>query len=704
LYLRIVPRAGIGACRQKSEARAKTASAENAIVPALAMLLHAATIFLSALLLFLVQPLIAKQILPWFGGAAAVWTTCLLFFQSALLAGYGYAHAVTKVLKPRRQAQLHATLLAVSLLFLPIVVSPSWKPPDPSAPTLRILGMLSASIGLPYLLLSTTTPLLQAWFFQRFRSAQPYRLFALSNLGSLLALPAYPLLLEPFLGSLNCARLWSVLYALFAICCALTGWFSVRAASSADPAPAAVSSRPALLPKAHVASWLLLSSASTCLLLSVTNHLTQNVASVPFLWVLPLAIYLFTFIICFDRPAWYRRPFFMTLSAGMIIIMAFRINSLELAWVAPLFALGLFSACMFCHGELARLRPDPGHLTIYYLCISLGGALGALLVAVLAPVALKGFFELHIVLLWIGVLLVARSWSYGFVARTVAVLVVLLVGYFDFAAFHATTQGLREIDRNFYGVVRVRDWKRVAHLRAMYHGSITHGCQYLDPAKAMKGACYVSPTSAYGRVMRALEGKPRKVGVIGLGAGSLMAYARPHDEWVFYELDPMVVEIAERQFSFQRLSPAKAKYVLGDGRLSLEREAPRGYDLLAIDAFSGDSIPMHLITREAMEVYVKHLRPDGVIVFQATNRYVDLLPVIRRLADEFGMQTAWIEDLPPRSQNGDFAFETDQVIVTKNTALLQSPLIKEASRPARQRADLPLFTDDYFNLFRILML
>jgi spermidine synthase len=219
----------------------------------------------------------------------------------------------------------------------------------------------------------------------------------------------------------------------------------------------------------------------------------------------------------------------------------------------------------------------------------------------------------------------------------------------------------------------------------------------------MEGACYVSPTSAYGRVMRAMEGRPRKVGVIGLGAGSLMAYARPGDEWVFYELDPMVVEIAERQFSFQRLSPAKAKYVLGDGRLSLEREAPRGYDLLAIDAFSGDSIPMHLITREAMEVYVKHLSPDGALVFQATNRYVDLLPVIRRLADEFGMQTAWIEDLPPRSENGDFAFETDQVIVTKNTALLQSPMISEVSRPARQRADLKLFTDDYFNLFRILM-
>lgn len=670
------------------------------------MVLHAATIFLSALLLFLVQPLIAKQILPWFGGAASVWTTCLLFFQTVLLAGYGYAHASTRFLKPRHQVQLHAALLLCSLLFLPIVVSPSWKPPDPSAPVLRILGMLGASIGLPYLLLSTTTPLLQAWFFQRFRSQQPYRLFALSNLGSLLALPAYPLLLEPFFGSTDCARLWSVLYALFAGCCALTGWLTLRGLS-AEPlpsAPSAPAGRRALLPKGHVVSWLLLSSASTCLLLSVTNHLTQNVASVPFLWVLPLALYLITFIICFDRPAWYRRMFFMTLSGVLIVLMAFRINSLELQYVAPLFALGLFSACMFCHGELSRLRPDPGHLTVYYLCISLGGALGALLVAVLAPIALDGYFELHLVLLWIGALLVVRAWSYGAAARTLAVLAMLLVGYFDYGAFRATTHGLREIDRNFYGVVRVRDWKRVAHLRAMYHGAITHGCQYLDPAKAMEGACYVSPTSGYGRVMRAMEGRPRKVGVIGLGAGSLMAYARPGDEWVFYELDPMVVEIAERQFSFQRLSPVKAKYVLGDGRLSLEREPPRGYDLLAIDAFSGDSIPMHLITKEAMAVYLKHLRPDGALVFQATNRYVDLLPVIRRLADEYGMQTAWIEDLPKRSDDGNFAFETDQVIVTKNSTLLQSPLLKEVSRPARQRPDLKLFTDDYYNLFRILML
>jgi hypothetical protein len=422
------------------------------------------------------------------------------------------------------------------------------------------------------------------------------------------------------------------------------------------------------------------------------------------LWVLPLSLYLITFIICFDRPSWYRRLFFMTLSGAAMVLMAFRINSLELQVVAPLFALGLFTACMFCHGELARLRPDPGHLTVYYLCISLGGALGALLVAVLAPIALDGYFELHIVLFWIGLLLVARAWSYGFVARTSALLVVLFVGYFDYAAIRANTHGLREMDRNFYGVVRVRDWKRVAHVRAMYHGGITHGCQYLDPAKAMAGACYVGPTSGYGRVMRALEGRPRKVGVIGLGAGSLMAYARPGDEWVFYELDPMVVEIAERQFSFQRLSPTKAKYVLGDGRLSLEREAPRNYDLLAIDAFSGDSIPMHLITREAMTVYLKHLRPDGALVFQATNRYVDLLPVIRRLADEFGMQTAWVEDLPPRADNGDFAFETDQVIVTKNATLLESPFIKGASRPARKRDDLKLFTDDYYNLFRILML
>jgi hypothetical protein len=671
------------------------------------MVLHAATIFLSALLLFLVQPLIAKQILPWFGGAASVWTTCLLFFQSALLAGYSYAHAVTRYLKPRRQVQLHAALLALSLALLPIVVSPSWKPPDPSAPVLRILAMLSASIGLPYVLLSTTTPLLQAWFFQRFRSAQPYRLFALSNLGSLLALPAYPLLMEPYLGTTDSARLWSGLYALFAVCCALTGWLTLRGASdAASPVaePAAVSGSATPLAARQVALWLLLSSAGTCLLLSVTNHLTQDVASVPFLWVMPLAIYLITFIICFDRPSWYRRVFFMTLSGLSLMVMAFRINSLHLQSVAPLFGLGLFACCMFCHGELARLKPDPGHLTVYYLCISLGGALGALLVAVLAPIALNGFFELHIVLFWIALLLALRAWPGGHVARVAALAAIMVVGYFDVAAIGVTTNGLRELERNFYGVVRVRDWKRVAKLRAMYHGSITHGCQYLAPAKAMEGSCYVSPTSGYGRLLRTMEGRPRKVGVIGLGAGSLMAYARPGDEWIFYELDPMVVEIAERQFSFQRLSPAKAQYVLGDGRLSLEREAPRSYDLLAIDAFSGDSIPMHLLTREAMEVYVKHLSPEGAIVFQATNRYVDLLPVIRRLADEFGMQTAWIEDLPPRSKDGDFAFETDQVIVTKNQALLKAPLIDNVSQPARKREDLPLFTDEFSNLFRILML
>ena len=671
---------------------------------------YAATIFLSSFLLFLVQPLIARQILPWFGGAASVWTTCLLFFQSVLLAGYAYAHALVRWLGPRKQVYVHSLLLLASLALLPILANPAWKPAGHDDPIPRILGLLAVTIGPPYLLLSTTTPLLQAWYFRSFATRVPYRLFALSNAASMLALFGYPLGMEPVLGVAASARLWSYLYAAFVLLCVVSGVFSLRArtlapreaaaAPAAEPTWELPGAEARVSSTARVGLWLLLSSTGTCSLLAVSNHITQNIASVPFIWVLPLALYLLTFIICFDRPRVYVRGVFLPLMAALLLAMAFKVNSVKLSYVLPLFSLGLFVACMFCHGELAALRPDPSQLTLYYLVISLGGALGAFVIAIAAPLVLRGYYEMHAVLALLGVLLVAFAWRRDVLYGVLSATVLAFVLWFAADAIRIYTARVREMQRDFYGVVRIRDWAGPPPLRVMFHGGINHGGQYLEPSRALEPTCYVGKTSGYGRLLQTLAG-PRKVGVLGLGVGALMTYAGPGDHWVFYEIDPLVVELAERHFSFLRVPGAKVEHVLGDGRLSLEREPPRGYDMLAVDAFSGDAVPMHLLTREAMAIYARHIKPEGAIVFQATNRFVDLMPVIRRLADELGMHTYWVDD-EPQLQKGDFAFGTDQVIVTKNRALFEAPLLRGAGKPAPARSDLAPFTDDYYNLVRIL--
>ncbi|MEY4580600.1 MAG: hypothetical protein RL701_5303 [Pseudomonadota bacterium] len=664
------------------------------------MLPYAVTTFLSAFLLFIVQPLIARQILPWFGGAAAVWTTCLLFFQSVLLAGYAYTHASVRWLRPRQQVYVHCALLLASLFILPIAPDPAWKPIGHEDPVARILGLLAVTIGVPYWLLSTTTPLVQAWYWRRFESNMPYRLFALSNLASLVALFGYPLVAEPYVGVAACARAWSYAYGIFVLFCIGTGLHSLRRVTSVVESPSHVAEPAVRVPLQQLLRWLLFASTGTFVLLAVSNHITQNIAAVPFLWVLPLALYLLTFIICFDKPQWYVRGVFWPLLSVAVVAMVWHITSVQLPLVAPLFAAGLFVACMFCHGELARLRPAPQHLTLYYLIISAGGALGALCLAIGAPLLLRGYFEMHAVLALLALLLIGCVWRLHPLLRVASVAVLIGVLWLDGKAIKIYTARLREMERDFYGVVRVRDWHGPPRMRVMFHGGINHGGQYLEPGRTMEPTCYVGLTSGYGRLLRAFTG-PKKVGVLGLGAGALMTYARPGDSWVFYEIDPLVVKIAARQFSFQREANTQVEHVLGDGRLALEREPSRAYDVLAIDAFSGDAVPMHLLTREAMAAYVKHLKPDGAIVFQATNRFVDLLPVIRRLADEVGMQTLWIDD-EPDLRKGYFSFGTDQVIVTRNAQLLQSETLRGVGKPAPVRADLPTFTDDFHNVTSIL--
>ena len=681
-----------------------------------AILPYAGTIFLSAFLLFLVQPIIAKQILPWFGGSAAVWTTCLVFFQSILLAGYAYADLGQR-LGMQRQTLLHAALLVLSLLTLPILASDAWKPQGDEAPILRILLLLLVTIGLPYFLLSTTTPLLQSWYWRRFRSAVPYRLFALSNFASLLALLGFPVLFEPWLDLRQLGWTWSIVYTLFVVVCAATGWASMKGASASigEPLtqPDSAAARAAVSTTAPTAGrqvlWLLLAAMGSVMLLAVTNHVTQNIASVPFMWVVPLSLYLITFILCFDHPRWYVRPLFYALLLVLVPVMAWKIPSLELQAAVAVYFGGLFVACMFCHGEMARLKPDPKYLTRFYLMMSMGGALGAVLIAIVAPLTLEGYFELNIALVALALLLALRG---GRRWALLALVSLVPTGYYAVQGAREYSRDMRVMERDFYGVVRTRD-RTVDGVtyRAMYHGGIIHGGQLQGEQFRNTPSDYFGPGSGYGRLFTALNDlrpQPRKVGIIGLGAGVVAAYGRQGDEVVFYEISPKVVEIEKREFSFLRDSPARiAPVVMGDGRLSLERELKAGgsrrYDVLGIDAFSGDSIPMHLVTREAMQLYLQHLAPDGVLVFQATNRYIDLMPVVKRHANELGLDAVLVSDVPESSIGASYWLSsTDQILVTRDRKLLAHPRIAEAASEIRDRPGLPTFTDAHHNLFRIL--
>lgn len=665
---------------------------------------YAGTIFLSAFLLFLVQPIIAKQILPWFGGSSAVWTTALVFFQSILLAGYAYADLTTRM-GVRRQTLTHIGLLVVSLLTLPILASAQWQPRGDEEPISRILLLLTVTIGLPYFLLSATTPLLQSWYWQRFKSVVPYRLFALSNFASLLALVGFPFLFEPWFGLTELGWAWSIAYGVFVLVCAATAWTSLKAASAhGDVQPLRTTEVAGVPPSwATQVTWLALAAMGSIMLLSVTNHVTQNVASVPFLWVLPLSIYLLSFILTFDHPRWYQRWFIIAALAVLAPTMAYLIPSLELKTAVPVFLGGLFIACMFCHGELAAMKPDPRWLTRFYLMLSVGGALGAVLVAIVAPLVLSGYFEVNIALVLLAMLLSLRLRG---VWRLPGLAIFSVTAFFAVNGAQEYSRGTRTMERDFYGVVRTRDRADPAPYRSMMHGGIVHGGQLLGDEFRNRPSDYFGPSSGYGKMFEALNElrpQPRKVGIIGLGAGVVASYGRTGDEFVFYEISPRVVDVAHDEFTFLRDTAAKTSVVLGDGRLSLEREPPQRYDVLGIDAFAGDSIPMHLVTREAMALYVRHLAENGVIVFQATNRYIDIMPVVKRLASEFGMQAVLVSDVPSFQSGPEYWLSpTDQVLVTRDASLLKSDALRYVATPIEDRADLKTFTDSHHNLFRVI--
>ncbi len=669
------------------------------------MILYATAIFLGAFLLFLVQPIIAKQILPWFGGSAAVWATCMVFFQMVLLIGYAYADFTTRRLTPKRQAILHVTLLVLSLLMLPITPDVAWKPQGEENPSWRILGLLALTIGLPYFILSTTSPLLQAWFARRFHVV-PYRLFALSNLASLLALLAYPVMVEPWVTTHTQSIAWSVCYALFVLLCAYSAISSARAdatatVNAAAPVAPAVVEAPPSAPRQL--TWLMLAAMASFLLLAFTNHICQNVASLPFLWILPLSLYLATFILCFDHPRWYRRDAFLLLAAVLLPVMAWYSDSLNLKLVVPMYLAGLFVCCMFCHGELALLKPAPRYLTRYYLMISLGGALGGLLVGLVAPYVLTGYFELAIGLIACALLLLYRTFRMAWWMMLVSAAVVGATAWGAGKAVENQIANSRLMMRNFYSVLKTRETAEPTPFRALVHGGIMHGGQLMEPQYRLRPSSYFGTSSGYGRMFASLPEAPRRVGVIGLGAGSIIAYGRKGDTFRFYEINPQVVDVAKREFTFMQDTPATIEVVLGDGRLSLEREPNQQFDVLAMDAFSGDSIPTHLLTRQAMEIYLRHLKPGGVLAFQATNRFINIAPIVASLAAEFGLAAVLVADFADDDEGANYwTASTDQVLVTSNRQLLDAEPIRKAATQIAVPAGFRVWTDDFNNLLRVL--
>ena len=677
------------------------------------MFLYAATIFASAFLLFLVQPIMAKQILPWFGGAASVWTTCLVFFQATLLAGYAYSDLVVHRLRPRMQVNVHIALLAVSLAVLPIVPGVYWKPTGSENPSSLILALLAATIGLPYFLLSTTSPLLQAWLARSRPGSRPYRLFALSNLASMLALVGYPFLLEPWVPTRTQALGWSTGYVVFALLCAAAGWSSLQpllrtetasGAQGAAPAPD-TSSGEAPPTASRQVLWATLAGTASLLLLAVSNHITQNIAAVPLLWIVPLALYLLTFILCFDGHGWYRREMFLAMFAAGASVMAWTLADPKLTHDLEIqigvFCAGLFLACMFCHGELARLKPAPKYLTRFYLMVSLGGAAGSALVGIVAPLVLPADFELA------GGLVVAALLLLWQVRREHIVFPALAVAAL-FMTVGCTVWSINEFydrtivaSRNFYGVLRVQLFGQddSTYRRSLIHGTIVHGTQYLAADLRDMPTSYYTTTSGIGRLLEELHPSltPLKVGVIGLGAGTLATYGAKGDVFRFYDINPGVLRIAERDFTFLHDSDATIEVVLGDARLSLEREPDQNFDVLAIDAFSSDAIPVHLITSQALAIYRRHMKPGGVIAFHITNRFLNLAPVVEGLAREHGLQVILIADIPDAP-----ASSSDWVLLSDRAESLDRPELTEAAKEIEAHDDWRLWTDDFNNLVQVL--
>ena len=817
---------------------------------------YAIVIFLGAFLLFLVQPLIGKFILPWFGGSPGVWTTCLLFFQCLLLAGYAYAHCLNYFLPIRKQVVVHCVLLFLVLISLPITPSDSLKPAEGESPVIEILILLSLSIGLPYLALSATGPLIQVWYSKAHPNTSPYRLYALSNVGSLFALVVFPFVLEPWTTRTFQVISWSWAMVFFVIFCGLLAWKLRTISEPKRKDSSGETSKEEFYQKGFSwVFWLALPACATVLLMATTNKMCQDVAVVPFLWVLPLVLYLITFIISFDSPQWYVREFFLpmlVLCWGAVLWVITEGVGVHILLQVMVYCAALFVSCMICHGELFRLRPETSRITQYYLGISAGGAFGGFAVAVLAPQFLSGYWEYHISICLVGFLfflmqsftrdiwrlnkwhirgvlficwaavsfvllghtnfgigakcafifipifsgvglsrLILDGWYYGNdpsegidFKSSIAAVILILIGIFcclgvmeNFYSSNSggwvselnpgiwivaalmilnlfvwlslrnwkgkeigwgwhglilgpalvglslglyreakmTTDGSIYMDRNFYGTLKVGRYldKGKEPYRLLLNGRITHGCQYESQEACDWITTYYTYGSGVELAVRFTPDKEKRVGVVGLGVGTVAGYAKEGDFYCMYDINPSVVSLSsdeQKQFTYclnAKARGAKVEIVGGDARLAMERELymskNRQFDVLVLDAFSSDSIPVHLLTLEAMKIYGKHLKRDGVLAVHISNRYLNLAPIVQRLAKELSYKMILVDSPDGKEVGQDWVYAATWILLSRNQEFIDKVEANgEGQTDLRGRQDLPLWTDDYASVFRIM--
>ena len=676
---------------------------------------YAFAIFLGAFLLFQVQPLLGRYILPWFGGGPSVWTSCLLFFQALLLAGYAYAHGIASRLGPRWQGRIHLTLLALSVFALPIDPDAEvWTEASYDNPTGTIMLLLLATAGLPYVILSATSPLLQRWFHWQYPTHSSYRLYALSNAGSLIALLSYPFVVEPLVPVRAQAEMWSWAYGVFLVACGWCAWGILRREGTA-PAPETEDeeSPPGAT---EIGWWLALSACGSALLLATTNQMSQEIAVVPFLWVLPLSLYLLSFILCFESDRWYRRTTWAiglaaTAPAACVMLATGGVLPLELQIVV--FSATLFAGCMACHGELALLRPHGRHATKFYLILSVGGALGGVIVAVAAPRLFPGYWEYPFALsaaclltLYFGIR--SGGWKLipqGGLTPPPALLIALFTVGYTFSLRVAEPH--LAASRNFYGVLQVtEETDEAGELRKLTHGRTEHGAQYVDAQRRFLPTTYFGPGTgaelAFQRHPARAASRPVRVGIVGLGAGTLAAYGRPGDVFRFYEINPAVVDFAHTQFTYLSDTPATTEVVAGDARVRMEEELAQGrpgaFDILVVDAFSSGAIPLHLLTGEAGEVYAQHLTEDGLLAFHITNRFLDLAPVLRGMAARLGMGAVLLDSGPNPAQGVNAA---TWMILTRSEEFLADPAVK-ARAAGNVSSEALDWTDNFAGLWQAL--
>jgi predicted O-methyltransferase YrrM len=734
------------------------AAAARGASPGVLLAVFTASIFLSAFLLFLVQPMFSRMVLPLLGGTPAVWNTCMLFFQAALLGGYLYAHATARWLGVRSQAALHLALLAVAAAVLPVAVAGA-APRGGQAPIPWLLVLMLGTVGAPFFVLSGTGPMLQRWFAHSGHADahNPYFLYAASNLGSMLALLSYPLWVERALRLWEQSRAWTAGYAVLALgiaACAGAVWRAPGVAggpSEVSTSMDAAGARP--VTGRERVQWVLLAFVPSGLLLSVTTFITTDIAPVPFLWVLPLALYLLTFTLAFARRPPLRHEWMVkvqpTFVLAVVLLMVFGFSR-NPAWVVPLHLSAFFVTAMVCHGELARRRPGARHLTEFYLWVSVGGVLGGIFNVLLAPLLFPRMEEYSLLLAAAcrfrpaaapadrrtarnltlsmapvvagGLLLMMHpellhlpaAWDHWVAATMIAIGCLALARFpSPFAACVAAALLTRIyaeyrdndfllVHRSFYGRYAVLNEAGGGGYHTLYHGSTLHGAQSLDPARRREPLTYYVRGGPLGRLFAGLPAPahPRRVAVVGLGSGTSSAYGQPGEEWTYYEIDPGIERIARdpRYFTYLADSPARVRVVLGDARLSLAQAPEGAYDLIILDAFSSDAVPIHLLTSEALGVYLRRLAPGGTIVYHLSNRYLNLEPVIGALARERGL-TARVASLDKATRAHEA--ESTWAAVARRPGDLGVLAADTAWKPAKTRASVPAWTDDFSNLVSV---